>query len=203
MTDESPTGQDLTWEELHPETQNLLSRRGLLLGGAGAALTFMGMAVVGCSSTASTSSTGTTAAPAAPSTTTTSTAAAAASTGSLVGGKTLYERLGGDTAITAVVGSFLANVAADSRINSFFAKTDIPNLQKSVVLLLDQATGGPQKYTGPDMETVHAGLKITVADFNAFVEDLVKTLDAANVPAAEKQELLNLLAPMQPAIVTA
>ena len=53
------------------------------------------------------------------------------------------------------------------------------------------------------MTTAHAGMAITVADFNALVEDLVKALDQYQVPTAEKQELLNALAPMQTQIVTA
>jgi hypothetical protein len=35
--------------------------------------------------------------------------------------KTLYDRLGGKKAITAVVDEFVGRVAADTRINSFFA----------------------------------------------------------------------------------
>ena len=37
--------------------------------------------------------------------------------------KSLYERLGGKSAIAAVVDEFVARVAADSRINNFFAAT--------------------------------------------------------------------------------
>jgi len=43
--------------------------------------------------------------------------------------KSLYERLGGKPAITAVVDQFVANVAADGRINGRFATTDIPKLR--------------------------------------------------------------------------
>ncbi|HEY6289807.1 MAG TPA: hypothetical protein VIW48_10195 [Nitrospiraceae bacterium] len=39
------------------------------------------------------------------------------------GEKSLYERLGGKMAITAVEDEFGANVAADARINTFFAVT--------------------------------------------------------------------------------
>src|SRR5262245_12192726 len=38
----------------------------------------------------------------------------------------LYERLGGKPAITAVVDDFVGNVAADNRINKRFASADIP-----------------------------------------------------------------------------
>ncbi len=47
--------------------------------------------------------------------------------------KSLYQRLGGKPAITAVVDDFVGNVAADKRINGFFAKTDIPRLKRLLV----------------------------------------------------------------------
>jgi hemoglobin len=62
-------------------------------------------------------------------------------------------------------------------------------------------TGGPCKYTGRDMKSAHRGMNITEAQFNALVEDLVKTLDNLNVPAKEKGELLAILGPMKPDIV--
>jgi hemoglobin len=115
----------------------------------------------------------------------------------------LYDRLGGNPAITAVVDAFVANVAADTRINHFFARTDIPTLKMHLVNQIGEATGGPEKYTGRDMKTAHAGLMITKADFDALVEDLVKALDQFKVPEKEKNELLGLLGPMQNDIVTA
>jgi hemoglobin len=42
--------------------------------------------------------------------------------------RSLYSRLGGRGAITAVVDDFVTNVAKDNRINKFFADTDIPRL---------------------------------------------------------------------------
>lgn len=115
----------------------------------------------------------------------------------------LYDRLGGRPAITAVVDAFVANVAADTRINRFFANTDIPTLKMHLVNQIGEATGGPEKYTGRDMKTAHAGLMITKADFDALVEDLVKALDQFKVPEQEKNELLGLLGPMEKDIVTA
>ena len=115
--------------------------------------------------------------------------------------KPLYERLGGLPAIQAVIDDFVANVAADTRINKQFAQTDIPRLKKNLVDQVCQATGGPCKYAGLDMKTAHKGMKITDADFNALVEDLVKSLDKFKVPAKEKNELLTALASMKPDIV--
>jgi hemoglobin len=113
----------------------------------------------------------------------------------------LYQRLGGQPAITAVVDDFVANVAADNRINGFFARTDIPHLKRELVDQICQATGGPCTYTGKPMRVVHAGMHITDADFNALVQDLVKSLNKFKVPAPEQQELLGALGPLKPDIV--
>lgn len=64
-------------------------------------------------------------------------------------------------------------------------------------------TGGPCIYSGRDMNTTHAGMKISNGDFGAFVEDLVKALDMFKVPAQEKGELLGLLGQMKKDIVEA
>jgi len=51
------------------------------------------------------------------------------------------------------------------------------------------------------MKDAHAGMKITDAEFNALVEDLVKSLDKFKVPPAEKNELLTALGSMKGDIV--
>jgi len=115
--------------------------------------------------------------------------------------KSLYDRLGGKPAIQAVVDDFVGNVAADGRINQRFAGANIPRLKTMLVDQICEATGGPCKYTGQSMKAVHAGMKITDAEFNALVEDLVKSLDKFKVPAQEKSELLSALGGMKGDIV--
>jgi len=114
----------------------------------------------------------------------------------------LYDRLGGKPAITAVVDDFVGNVAADSRINGFFARANVPHLKMMLVDQICEASGGPCKYTGRDMKSAHAGMGIGDAQFGALVEDLVKTLDKFKVPAREKNELLGALGSMKQDIVT-
>ena len=178
-------GNEITWDELHPETQRLLTRRGFI-GRAGQSMAAVGLIggffLAGCGSDKKTAATTTTAA---------------------AGAKKLYDRLGGNPAITAVIADFVDNnVAKDARINKFFANTDLTKLKKLLVEQVAAGTGGPEKYTGRSMKESHAGLKIGVADFNALVEDLVKSLDKFKVPEAEKTELLNVLGPMKGDIVT-
>ena len=113
----------------------------------------------------------------------------------------LYDRLGGKPAITAVVDEFVAQVAADKRINAFFAHTDIAHLKTSLVNQICEASGGPCKYTGRTMKEAHQGMGVSGADFNALVEDLVKALDKFKVGKTERAELLGALGPMQKDIV--
>jgi hemoglobin len=115
--------------------------------------------------------------------------------------KALFERLGGKGAIEAVIDDFLGRVAADERINAGFAVGHVPRLRQRLVELVCAASGGPCVYSGRDMGTVHAGMKITNAQFDALVGHLVDTLDKFKVPAAEKGELLGLLGPMRSSIV--
>ena len=115
--------------------------------------------------------------------------------------QTLYERLGGKTAITAVVDDFVARCAADPRINGKFARTDIPRLKASLIDQVCEATGGPCTYSARDMRTTHDGMAVTAGEFDALVADLVATLDRFSVPQAEKNELLSALAPMRGDIV--
>ena len=115
--------------------------------------------------------------------------------------KSLYDRLGGKDAITAVVDDFVGNVAADKRINGFFAKADVPRLKRNLVDQICQATGGPCTYTGRDMKTAHKGMGITDADFSALVEDLQKSLNKFKVPDKEQGELLGILGSLKPQIV--
>jgi len=115
--------------------------------------------------------------------------------------KSLYDRLGGKPAITAVVDDFIGNVAGDTRISKRFATADIPRLKRMLVDQICQASGGPCTYTGASMKDAHKGMKITDAEFNALVEDLVKILDKFKVGAQEKSDLLGALGGMKPDIV--
>jgi hemoglobin len=115
----------------------------------------------------------------------------------------LYDRLGGTPAIAAVVGDFLGEVGKDARVRNQPPPEHVPALKQSLVDLVCQAAGGPCVYKGRDMKAAHAGMGITPAEFDAVVDDLVKTLDKYEVPAREKNELLALLAPMRGDIVEA
>jgi hemoglobin len=115
--------------------------------------------------------------------------------------KSLFERLGGMPAVSAVVEDFAGNVLNDARINKKFAKSNAPRLLANLKDFVCSATGGPCKYTGLNMKESHKNMGTTAGEFNALVEDLIKTLNKFNVPAAEQKELLAALGPLKGDIV--
>lgn len=116
--------------------------------------------------------------------------------------KSLYDRLGGEAAITAVVEDFVARAAANPKVNITRKGTkkewdpspeNVAKLKKHLVQLVCMATGGPQKYEGKGMKEAHAGMEISDQEFAAIAVDLVATLNKFKVPAAEQQELLKII----------
>ena len=117
--------------------------------------------------------------------------------------KSLYDRLGGKDAVTAVVAEFVGRTTTDDRIKDRFFNVDADNLKKLLVEFVCMAGGGGCQYEGRDMATTHAGMDLVDDEFNALVEDLVGALDKFKVPEKEKGELLGALGPLKPQIVVA
>jgi hemoglobin len=116
----------------------------------------------------------------------------------------LYKRLGGREGISLVVDDFVANMAADSRVNARFKDmkpTEILKLKSNLSDQICDASGGPCSYVGRDMKTTHKGMKITEAEWNATLENLGKAMDKNKVGAKEKSEVLGTLGPMKADIV--
>lgn len=117
-------------------------------------------------------------------------------------GKSLYERLGGEPAITLVVDDFVDRTAANPKVNVTrkgegrewqATPENVRKLKRLVVEFVCSVTGGPQKYTGRDMVTTHRGMNITEAQFNAAGDDLVASLKKFNVSKKEQDELMAIV----------
>jgi hemoglobin len=114
---------------------------------------------------------------------------------------TLYERVGGRPAITAIVDDAIVNIAADPRINQRFGSANAQHLKNNLIDLLCQRSGGPCVYTGRNMADAHDGMHIRNDEFDALVQDIAKSLDKFKVPAADRDEALRILNQMRSAIV--
>ena len=107
--------------------------------------------------------------------------------------RSLYERLGGYDAISAVAGDLLPRLQADARLGRFWQHRGTDGVRREKQLLIDflaSSAGGPLYYTGRDMKTSHAGMRISESDWSAFLGHLNATLDAFAVPRAERDEVV-------------
>lgn len=121
-------------------------------------------------------------------------------------GKSLYERLGGYDAIAAVTGDLLPRLQGDARLGRFWAHRGDDGLRREKQLLIDflcASAGGPLFYTGRDMTTTHRGMRIDQADWSVFLDHLRATLDAFQVPAAERAEVVAFIESTKAEIVEA
>jgi len=106
---------------------------------------------------------------------------------------TLYERLGGYDAISAVADNLLPRLQADAQLGRFWQHRGEDGVRREKQLLVDflcSSAGGPLYYTGRDMKTSHKGMQITENDWSAFLTHLNATLDAFAVPQAERDDVL-------------
>lgn len=110
--------------------------------------------------------------------------------------KSLYERLGGYDALAAVTDAFLQRVVSDDKLRRFWDHRAADGVAREKQLLIDflsSSAGGPLMYTGRDMTTTHKGMNIDGDDWRRLTGHLSATLDAFNVPAAEKSDVLGFI----------
>jgi hemoglobin len=107
--------------------------------------------------------------------------------------KSLYERLGGYDAIRAVVNELIPRLQADPVLGRYWQHRSADGIAREKQLLVDflcAQAGGPMYYTGRDMVLSHRGMKISEADWTAFIAHLNATLDAFKLPPAERADVV-------------
>lgn len=134
----------------------------------------------------------------------------------------LFDRLGGEVGVSNIVADFTPRVLDDPRVNwkregikrggisihREKSETWNPNpehvalLKKHLIEFLALATGGPAKYTGGQLEVVHADMHISNPEFDAAIGDLKASLDKLKIPNLEQKELLAIVESTRPEIVT-
>jgi hemoglobin len=124
-----------------------------------------------------------------------------------VGRKPLWDRLGGEKGVRPVVREFLAAAAKDPKVNLDrngnypLTRERVERIEQLVVEFVSSVTGGPLKYTGRDMKTSHAGMRITEEEFNAAAGHLVAALKKLGVPQAEIDDLVGLVGSVKKDVV--
>ena len=121
--------------------------------------------------------------------------------------KSLYERVGGLKGITVVVDDFVNRLVVDKTLNKNPAiragrkSSPDPYLKFQVSQLVCEATAGPCKYTGKGMKESHADMNITEKEWDVMAKLFKKTLDKYKVPAAEQNELFEIVGKLKGDIV--
>jgi hemoglobin len=113
----------------------------------------------------------------------------------------IYESIGGESALVAVVDDFYVRVLADPQLAGFFVGTNMPKLKGRQVEFFAAALGGPDFYQGAGMRQVHAGRGISQADFDKVAFHLTAALSAAGVPAGTIAQIAEAVMPLADDIV--
>ena len=118
--------------------------------------------------------------------------------------KTLYERLGGYDAISAVANDLLPRLQADPQLGRFWAHRGDDGVQREKQLLIDflcASAGGPVYYRGRGMALCHHGMRISERDWSVFLGHAAATLAKFRVPEAEQREVVSFVQSLKRDIV--
>ena len=124
----------------------------------------------------------------------------------------LYDRLGGIFAISAVVNRFSDEIITNPKLNEnpalkawneTEAAVRLPGLKFMRTLWIASLAGGPFKYTGLPLDEAHQDFHLTDEEFKEVGAEIVRALDYYKVPEREKQELVAAYMTAMPDVVSA
>ncbi|MEO9078868.1 MAG: group 1 truncated hemoglobin [Rhodanobacter sp.] len=116
--------------------------------------------------------------------------------------KPVFEEFGGKPGLVKLMNDFMDNMMADSRTHPYFAPVDRVHVKAELVDQFCVILDGPCTYSGSDMASVHRGMGVNRAAFNALVEDLQTAMNKNHIPFRAQNKLLAKLAPMSNVIIT-
>lgn len=105
----------------------------------------------------------------------------------------LYERLGGEAALTSITKAFYDKVLADYELKPFFDHTSMDKQRSMQHEFLCEALGGPVNYTGKPLAYAHQGRGIKTQHFAKFVQLFLETLHEMGVSEEDADEVISRL----------
>lgn len=114
----------------------------------------------------------------------------------------IYDAIGGEPALVAVVDDFYERVLGDPELAEFFAGANMTKLKGRQVEFFSVALGGPHTYSGATMRQVHQGRGIAQKHFDLVAGHLVAALGAVGVPDEIIDQIIGLIAPLARDIVS-
>jgi hemoglobin len=106
----------------------------------------------------------------------------------------LYARLGGTSVVTAFVADTIDKLVANPETNHSFDRVNLQQVKDLLTARICTLTGGGCADSGARLREVHAGQLVT--ESSGLVEALRESMRARDVPLAARNQLLEILAPM-------
>ena len=108
---------------------------------------------------------------------------------------TLYERLGGEEGIIAIVDdvveAHMNNPAVNARFLPYKDRPEyLAQIKKHTVNFFGAGSGGPQIYEGRDMTTAHRGMNINATEYMHIIDDAMGVLDKHGIDETTKKDVL-------------
>lgn len=107
--------------------------------------------------------------------------------------QSLYDRLGGEPAIEAIVQSLYVRVLADEELRPFFEQTPMDKQQAMQHEFLCAALGGPMAYSGKPLSHAHQGRGITTRHFAKFTQHALAALEEKGVSKQDSDDVISRL----------
>lgn len=101
----------------------------------------------------------------------------------------LYERIGGESAVNAAVDIFYRKVLVDDRISHFFDTVNMETQAAKQKAFLTMIFDGPNHYSGKDLRNGHKHMNLTDAHFDAVMENLTDTLRELGVEEDDIEQI--------------
>jgi hemoglobin len=99
----------------------------------------------------------------------------------------LWDRLGGEAGVDALLVAFYDRVLADPELAPFFRETSLERLRKMQRGFFSSALGGPVEYGGRTLAHAHHDRGIEAEHLRRFVEHLLATLESIELSDEDRQ----------------
>lgn len=114
----------------------------------------------------------------------------------------LYQRLGSNAGISALVEDIMAAHLANPVVNPRFRNIkDLEHSKRMACEFFCAGAGGPEKYTGKDMRTAHRGMNVSEHEYLAVMDDIMTVLGRHSIDDTTQKDVLAILYQLKGEIV--
>lgn len=112
--------------------------------------------------------------------------------------ESLFERLGAAKGIAHIVDdvveAHMNNPVISARFTPYLEQPEnLAKIKSHTVNFFTMGSGGPQVYTGRDMETTHRGMNISATEYMEAMDDIFLVLENHGKDAQTKKDVLEIL----------